>query len=455
MPVDDEPMTSKPGTTGRLFGLTRGEGLRAQLVRGGVGSIGLKVANMVLGLALSIVLARALEPSGYGIYAAVMAVVTLLGVPAQLGLQNLLVREVAAYELREEWALLRGVLHFSFLVVVGMTVVVLVGAGLFALGYGSWFKHEEVTTMLWGLTLLPFLALGGLRGAALRGLRRVTQGQVPEFLFVPGLTVAFVATYLLLRESLTPSRAMAFRAMATVIAFAVGAWLLARALPASWRRFPAEYHARRWLMSTLPLSFAAGVQVLHAQTGIIMLGIFRSPADVGLYRVAVQGAALVAFTLSAAGMVLGPHIARLFVAGERGRLQRMMTWSTRLMLIAALPTAVIFIVFGEEALQLLFGEPYQAASPALAILCIGQLFHAATGAAGLFLIMTGHETDMAMATAVTAALNIVLNVILVPAYGITGAAIATAVALATLKVLLYRTAVRRTGIDSLAIRLVR
>ena len=175
-------MTSKPGAIGRLLGLTQGEGLRAQLVRGGVGSIGLKVANMVLGLALSIVLARSLEPSGYGIYAAAMAVVALLGVPAQLGLQNLLVREVAAYELREEWPLLRGLLHFGFLVVIGTTVVVLAGAGIFAFGYGSRFDQEEVTTMLWGLTLLPFLALGGLRGAALRGLRRVTQGRFRNFL---------------------------------------------------------------------------------------------------------------------------------------------------------------------------------------------------------------------------------------------------------------------------------
>lgn len=437
----------------RLLRSTRGEGLRAQLVRGGLGSIGLKVANLVLVLALSIVLARALEPSGYGLYATAMAVVTLLGVPAQLGLQNLLVREVAAYQLHERWPLLKGVLRFGFFVVAGMTLVIIAGTGIVAWLFGDRFDEEQIRTMLWGLAVLPFFALGGLRGAALRGLRRVTQGQLPEFLLVPGLMLLFIGGYLLLSGPITPSTAMALRAASSLIAFGVGSWLLAQALPAANRIVSARYETKRWLKSTMPLSFSAGVQVLHSQTGIIVLGAVRTSEEVGLFRVAVQGAALVAFTLSAVALVIGPHIARLYSANDRGRLQRLMTSSSRLMLLSSLPIAGVLLMFGGEALQVLFGEPYRSAYPALAILCVGQIFHAATGAPGLFLNMTGHEGDTAIAVAVTAVLNVVLNLLLIPQYGIAGAAIATAVSLSGLKILLYRRMVSRTGIDSLAIRL--
>jgi len=125
------------------------------------------------------------------------------------------------------------------------------------------------------------------------------------------------------------------------------------------------------------------------------------------------------------------------------------------MLLSSLPIGGVLLLFGGQALQVVFGQPYRSAYPALAILCGGQLFHAATGAPGLFLNMTGHEGDTAIAVAVTAVLNVLLNLLLIPQFGIAGAATATAVSLSGLKILLYRRMVSRTGIDSLAIPLAR
>lgn len=437
---------------GRLLTVTKGEGLRAQLIRGGVGSILLKVANMVLVLALSVVLARVLRPSGYGVYVAVIAVVSVLGVPAQLGLQNLVVREVATYQLHEQWSLLKGVLRFSFLVVAGSTLVILLAALAFALFFGHRFAGEEVNTMLWGLALLPLLALGGVRGAALRGLRRVTEGQVPEFILVPGLTLAFVGGYVALRQPLPPSTSMALRAIASLLAFAVGVLLLARALPAAYRRSPAQYEGHRWLRSAVPLSLTGGVRVLHVQTGIIALSVFRSAEETGFFRVASQGAMLVTFALAAISMVIGPQIARLYAAGDYRRLQRLATTSTRLLLLAGLPVALLLIVFGERILGFVFGVAYRPSSGALAVLCLGQLFHAATGTVGLFLNMTGHEIDTVAVTVITTVLNVTLTFALVPSYGVVGAALAFALSEATLQTVLYKKVRDRIGISSLPIR---
>ncbi|MGH2542589.1 MAG: polysaccharide biosynthesis C-terminal domain-containing protein, partial [Ardenticatenaceae bacterium] len=164
----------------------------------------------------------------------------------------------------------------------------------------------------------------------------------------------------------------------------------------------------------------------------------------------VQGATLVAFTLTAANMVLAPYIAQLYAAGDNTRLQHMVTRGAQVILLTALPVAGTFIFFGEPILASVFGDAYRAGAAALAILCLGQLVNAGAGSVGLILNMTGHERDTAVGVAAAAAANLILNLILIPRFGIEGAAVATAVSLATWNVLLCRRVYRRVGIRSAA-----
>jgi len=94
----------------QLFSFIRGDGFRARLVRGGIGSAAVQAGSRVVVLGLGIVLARGLGPDGYGIYAYASAVLTVLIVAAEAGVPTLLMREVAASYARQEWGLLRGVL---------------------------------------------------------------------------------------------------------------------------------------------------------------------------------------------------------------------------------------------------------------------------------------------------------------------------------------------------------
>lgn len=95
----------------RLRTLPCGDSLKAQLIRGTLGSAGIQAANRILALTLGIVLARALGVTGYGVYAYALAIMSLLMVIAEAGVPTLLMREVAASHGRAEWSLLRGALR--------------------------------------------------------------------------------------------------------------------------------------------------------------------------------------------------------------------------------------------------------------------------------------------------------------------------------------------------------
>nr|MDA3877929.1 polysaccharide biosynthesis C-terminal domain-containing protein [Halothiobacillus sp.] len=231
----------------------------------------------------------------------------------------------------------------------------------------------------------------------------------------------------------------------------VGGWMLSRYLPAASRTEPVEYQSRQWLKSALPFTLIGGAGIINNQADIIMLGWFGSTADVGIYRVAVQGATLVAFGLQAANAVIAPHFARLYAQGDMKKLQRLVTGSARMVLLAALPLALAFVFAGGTIVTWVFGSEFAASHLPLAILALGQLANAAFGSVGLLLNMTGNESHMARIVLQTALLNVVLNGLLIPFYGMSGAAVASTISLLIWNALLFLRVGKSLGVTSCAL----
>lgn len=433
--------------------LFHADNLRAQLLRGGAGSVGLKVASVALGLALAIVLARILGPSDYGVYVYVYALVSLLAIPAQFGLPALVIRETAKAEANFQWGLMRGLWRWAGLCALGMAFAIGIVSAAVAWMFVGNFSGVELTTFWWGLVLVPLLALGSLRGAALQGLRKVVRGQLPELLIRPALLVLFVLVVSVLRHgSLPPDQAMALHVLAAAAAFGFGAVLLWRERPLALAESPRPiYDARHWLMSVLPLGLIAGMWVIYTQIDVVLLGVFGTSSDVGVYRVAAQGALLVPLGLSAVGMVTMPYFARFHALGDLVRFQQVATAGARASLLFALPIALVFFVFGSLILRLVFGSAYMSGYLPLAILSAAQLVNCGFGIIWPLLEMSGFERDAAKGMVIAAVCNTVLNAIMIPHYGMTGAAIATGTTLIIQNVVMWGLVRHRLGVDSSAL----
>jgi len=437
----------------REFHLGERGSLRAHLIQGASGSFALNVASRLLGLAIGVLLARALGASAFGIYAYAFAWITLLKVPTTLGLPALVTREVTVYHARRNWGSLRGLLTRANQAVLGLSLLLVVLAGGASWLLADRFENPQALTTFWlALALLPLFGLDTLRGAALRGLHRVLLGQASGAVVRPALFLVMIGGIILVGDgSLTPGLAMGLQIVAVGCAFALGAVWLLRNLPPEVRGAAPVYESRAWAGSALPFLFIGGLNVVNGQTDIIMLGFFGTSADVGVYRVVCIGAGLVIFAMSAANVVLGPSIARLHAEGNRTRLQRVLTRSARMIVLYALPVALTLILFGGWLLAGIFGPDYAAGASALAILAAGQLLNAATGSVGVLLNMTGHERDAAKGAAAAAFLNVVLNAVLIPLWGIEGAALASAASLITWNILLAVLVRRRLGLHSTAL----
>ena len=419
-----------------------------------IGSFGLKVSYTGLSFLGAALLARLLGPSGYGVYAYAYAMVSLLSIPSQFGLPNLVVRETARGVARGDFSAVQGIWRWAGRTVGQISLVLVALAGLAAWFFRGTLDAERLATYIWALALVPLVALGNLRGAALRGLHRVVAGQLPEFLLQPGLLSLFLVIAAFLADRPIPaSTAMALNAGAAALSFLAGAFLLWRVTPSEVQKAAPRYDNRTWLKSTLPLALIGGLRLANRQAAIIILGFFVADADIGIYRVAAQVSLLTSFGLDAINMVVAPRFAALYARAEMVKLQRLVTISNRIILAFNFTLTTGFVVLGRLFLKLAFGQPYEAAYLPLMILLVGQLVNSATGSVGVLLNMTHKEQEAAKGIAIAFVVNVILNFLLVPVLGIIGSSVANATAMIIWNVLLWLAVRRHLGINSLAIEI--
>ncbi len=420
--------------------------LREHLIRGASGSFILKIFNTALTLILAVILARVLGVENFGIYAFCLSLVQILTVPAMLGGQQLLVREIAAYRAKGEYHFLRGLLlrfrQASFLV---SLVLALAGA---AVGYFAYRESAMFVPFLVAMAILPLHTAMQLQGSALRGLRRVLLGQA-ALMLRPGLVILLVGgAFWFTGKNMGAEAALIAQLKASAVLVTLTFFLLGHSLPKGAKTAKPAYETSRWAKSMLPFVFASGMQILNKETSVVLLGIMETPEDVGLFRVAQRGALLIAFGLQAVNMAMAPAISELSAKGEIKRLQRMISKSIIAVLAFALPVALALIFGGKWIIPFVFGPDYSPAYIPLVILCIGQIVNAGMGSVGVILNMVGLERFNARGMTIAALISLFLNFILIPLFGILGAAIATSASLVIWNVLLYRWLYRETGIVS-------
>jgi O-antigen/teichoic acid export membrane protein len=396
------------------------------------GTLALRSAYVGLELLCGLALARTFGSAAYGAYAFTMACVGMLAIPGAAGFDRLAIREVAALTARQQSALVRGVLRRGGqFALAASCVLALVMAGI------AWLADtdESLEHTLWaGALLIPIVATARVRQAGLQGLGRVVLGQVPELLVQPLLLLALVGLIQLL-PVFQPLGvvAMGLQLIAASIACALGIIFLRRSLPASVTNSRPEFRTAQWINSAIPFVWMLGMNVIVTNVDTFLLGVLDSASSAGFYRVASQLAMLVVFPLTAINMAFAPVIASLYASGEIDSLRRRARLASRLALLAAAPIALGLLLVGKYALQL-FGPDFAVAYPALVILTVGYFINAMTGTAGYVLIMTRHEGSAAMIFGAAASINVAGNLLLIPRFGLTGAAIATAVSIAVTSV---------------------
>lgn len=424
--------------------------LRQQLIGGALGSALIQIVNRALVLVLGVLLARGLGADGYGIYSYAFAILTLMIVIAELGLPTLILRQVASYQSRSEWQYIRGLLLGSIKVGVYFSVIIVTLIAIYLYRVDPGVNTEKSGMIILVALLLPFLVTLKLITAAIQSLQHVLKSQLIDIAKMILVIIGISHIIYFHPEILTARLTVAVQLISTILTLLLAAGLLYRYLPEQVQRKPAQYQSRQWFKSTIPLTAVGIATIIISQTDILMLGYFLRPEEVGIYRVATQAAALVAFGLQAVNSVIAPQLSRLYAQKDTIRLQKILTKSARSALLISLPISIALFFAGGDLAGYVFGPEFERCDSAIAVLTTGQLINISMGSVGVLLNMTGHEKDVARTLFITAGVNIGLNFLLIPPFGIEGAAAATVISTALWNVMLYKVAKIRININSMA-----
>lgn len=425
--------------------------LKSKVVKGAAGAFGLRLAYTGLTFFTSVLLARLLGTSGFGTYSYAVVWAYLLSVPATLGFGNFIVREIAVYETQAAWPLMRGILRWATrAVLLAATVVALTAmavAWLAEMQTGGSDKQTFIGFCL-AMAAMPALSLRNIYRGAMRGLRYVTKGLLPELLIDPLILIALtVGAYFILGTRLNALWVIVFYGAGTCITLVIVSRFLRQATPAKVQTAQPEYRGRAWLKAAIPFMLLDSLPIINAQTDVLMLGSLEGVDAVGLYVPVSRGAQLITFILMAFGSSLSPAIASAYADGKLASIQGTLTKSVRVVAGVALLFTTALILCAPLYLSV-FGAEFLAGKRALYILCIGTFISTAMGLSFVILNMTGHERFTASMGWGTTALNVALNALLIPRWGVEGAAIATATTLVTGAVISLVAVRQKLGIDA-------
>lgn len=392
------------------------------------GSLAVSLAGQGLNFLLAVILARLLGAGGFGAFSLALAWVGVLGVAASLGLNRLLVREVAVQRAQQAWARLAGVIAWARRAALAASLITAVAAAAVFWQLSPVGGEEATAVMLLALLLLPVTSLLNAHQGIIIGLGRTVAGQVPGAVLQPLAFLAFLLGASFWWDVQEPGRAMSLNIAAAAVALIAAAGLMHVSLPGAVRTAERCGPPHGLLASALSLALIGGLTLLNSRLDAIMLGILTDVESVGIYTAAARGAELVSLVVGPVHTVLGPALSRLHTSGARRELQAVAARAARITFVLALPPAVALGVFGRVVLAL-FGQDFSQGSATLFVLACGHLAFVAMGPALLLLIMTGGERQALTCAAAGTLVNVTGNALLIPRFGIEGAATATAVSL--------------------------
>jgi len=404
--------------------------LRELLKGGGIFFI-IRTLGFIIIYIFALFVTRRLGASAWGVFTFYLTLLQIMAVFAKLGLDTALLRFIAQYNAQNKGKTVINIYLKSVALIIPFSVFLsvnlfflssILAEKIFAKEYLAYYIK------LVSFSLLPFVLLY-INSESLRAFKRIKEYVFFQTLF-PFL-IAFVLT--LTFWAFFKNKNINHVIFAYVLGINFSFLLSTVFVVKDFKNIKGEKEVvslKHILSVSFPMLVSSSLFMIMFWADTIMLSIWKTEEEVGIYNVAVRLSMIASFPLIAINSIAAPKFAELWGKGDIEGLKRLAQQSTELIFWLSAPILTLYLIIPDWFMGL-FGEEFRRGSISLIYLTIGQFVNAASGSVGYILMMIGYEKFHQYIILGTVLLNIILNWILIPIYGMVGAALASATSVVT------------------------
>lgn len=370
----------------------------------------------------AIFVARSLGPENFGIYGLGLTIFNILSLSVVFGLDVGAIKFASHHLGSGNLSKAKETVTTALVIACGCSLLAAIGLVLLAepLATSVYKKPDLVVPLLYFAAIIPFATVGNVALSATQAFQTVRYTAFIKYGWEP------LAKFLLAAALIWTGFQLSGVLAAILVAMAISAILFLRALyqltsshdySLTWNR----EEARRLITFCFPLAVSNLFGVIAPRADVLILGYWTNAQEVGFYVSAFQTAAILSLIVCSFNAGFAPIISRAWSQADMERMKTGYKSVSRLSFTIALPMFCFFLLFAKDILEL-FGPDFLNGATALMILAMGQLFNSTTGSANTMLLMSGHSKLVMTNTVVMGIFLLLATSLIIPFWGITGAA---------------------------------
>ncbi len=381
-----------------------------------------------------ILAARYLSPSDYGLLSMGIVFLNIGALFGLVGIHHSIGKFINHYLAIKRFDRVKGIIILSFCITIPSSIIIFL-----ALYYSSQslalniFKIEELAPIISIFSFgIPLIVIAQLLKFYFFTFKKPEYSIVSETIFEKFFNLLLLLFAISISASLLFLSWMYITSLliSLIVASILLGKILLKNMPVIFKKeINPVFDVKQLLSFSIPLMIVGILDIALGWTDIIMIGVFRSSLEVGFYNTAYVISSAFLIIWIAIGDMFYPIISELYAKKQKTSIRKTFEVTSRWIFVLALPLLVFIIVFPSRTLSLVFGHKYLDAAIPLVILTLGYFPLAIFGLSEQGLRTYKKIKFLGVSTLIALVINILLNFLLIPPYGMIGASISTTLSL--------------------------
>lgn len=402
-----------------------------KILSGGSLIFGGTVLAKIAGFLRQFIIIRMLAPDQYGLIALGLALLNIAAGLANLGLYQGSQRYIAYFDYVGDKAKVKGIIRSTLNTIALSGIIIFTFLLAFSKPLSNFINKPEFRNVLLIYCFaIPFAMYSRIIASFFFGFRRADIAVFLNDVIFGVLSVLFVYLALLVKRD---TNMPVFALLSTnFLLFILSFLFFCKIISPQLKGVEPARITRELLFFSLPLFFSGISYIILNNTDTLMLGYYMPSEAVGFYNSAFLLMQTMAIFLNSFSVIFMPVLTGLVAKKLKGEVRELYQVVTKWIFLFTFPAILTFFLFPRQVLTTLFSASYGQAGTALAILVAAEFMHTTLGPNEQALIAHGATKAVFAGYGTAAVLNIILNALLIPRMGISGAAAATGMSLVIL-----------------------